>query len=267
MGKPIMISWEDIVFENRNKDYGAYALRYSYPYYLTFAVLIVITLFLSIMFALNRSIEIQPKEKTVRTVNIIGYTELEPPPLIEKIQKAPKTVDDQPKIKEKEVVQQKIEKYVVPEVVVEEVKEEEEMLTMDEVVELLDTDIDFESFKSIGIGEGFGMDGGSGTIFMVVLIPPQFPGGNEAMLRWLAEHGKYPKAAAKFGIEGAVKVEFTVGMDGKLSEVTIVKGLHELCDEEAIRLIKSMPNWTPGISTTGEKVVAKHTIYIDFILD
>lgn len=264
MGKPIMISWEDIVFENRNKDYGAYTLRYGYPYYLTFSALIVIAVFLSSMIVGTRLFKgknIQSKGTT--KIVYIDYTELAPPPPIEKVYVPP------PKKETTVVVQKKVQKYVAPKVVVEEVKEEEEMLTMDEVVDLLDTtEFDFESMGG----------GGEGEVQVVAAPPPlpepepvftgrppAFPGGEEALRRWLEENLKYPATAARMGIEGIVIVEFNVDVDGELIDISIVRSLQKLCDREALRLIKSMPTWTPGESN-GTKVVVKQKLTIPFVL-
>jgi protein TonB len=94
---------------------------------------------------------------------------------------------------------------------------------------------------------------------------PEFPGGKEAMMAWLASHLKYPAAAKRMGIEGKVVVAFMVDENGKISDTSIVVSLHRLCDREAIRLVKSMPDWTPG-ERSGVKSAVECSISVLFDL-
>jgi protein TonB len=94
---------------------------------------------------------------------------------------------------------------------------------------------------------------------------PEFPGGRDAMNAWLASHLKYPKAARRMGIEGKVVVAFTVDEGGKVSDGYIVESLHRLCDREAIRLVESMPDWTPG-ERNGQKSSVECSITVPFDL-
>ncbi len=128
MGKSNTESWEEIVFEYRNKKYGAYLLRYNYPCYLTIAALIVIILFLSGIVATKIFSGKDLHVQEIKTVRVIKYSELSAPPPIEKTYIPPKQIV---------VEQAKVEKYVVPVVTQEEVKEPEEMMTMEEVKENL----------------------------------------------------------------------------------------------------------------------------------
>lgn len=76
---------------------------------------------------------------------------------------------------------------------------------------------------------------------------PEFPGGDEARLKFLRDSLKYPIDARLKGIQGRVYVTFVIERDGSISEVKLLKGIGYGCDEEAIRVVKSMPNWIPGI--------------------
>jgi periplasmic protein TonB len=71
--------------------------------------------------------------------------------------------------------------------------------------------------------------------------------------------------AVRMGIEGKVVVAFMVDENGKISDATIIESLHKLCDQEAIRLVKSMPAWTPG-EKNGVKTTQKYTLPIHFVL-
>jgi TonB family protein len=98
-----------------------------------------------------------------------------------------------------------------------------------------------------------------------VVKGPEFPGGTEALIAWLSSNLYYPVIAAQQGLEGKVVVEFTVGTDGKISNATVVEGVHELLDQEAIRLVMSMPDWKPAESN-GARVVSDYIVPIRFVL-
>ena len=77
-------------------------------------------------------------------------------------------------------------------------------------------------------------------------VMPQFPGGDQAMMDFVAKNVQYPKEAMEKGISGRVFVSFIVEKDGSISETEIVKGIGGGCDEEAVRVVKAMPKWKPG---------------------
>ena len=76
---------------------------------------------------------------------------------------------------------------------------------------------------------------------------PKFPGGEEARNQYLSQNIKYPEEAIKKGQEGTVYVSFIVEKDGSISNVKTLKGIGSSCDEEALRVVKEMPRWTPGL--------------------
>jgi len=75
---------------------------------------------------------------------------------------------------------------------------------------------------------------------------PEFPGGELALRNFLKSKTKYPKKALKKGIQGKVYVNFTVTETGKLEKIYIIRGVDPILDQEALRVIKSMPDWSPG---------------------
>lgn len=83
-------------------------------------------------------------------------------------------------------------------------------------------------------------------IFDIVEDKPSFPGGQNAMYKFLGKGMDYPSKARRMGIEGKVFVQFVVNTDGSVSDVKVIKGIGAGCDEEAARVINSMPKWTPG---------------------
>ena len=91
-----------------------------------------------------------------------------------------------------------------------------------------------------------------------------FPGGKDALDEYIAKHLTYPEEAAEKGISGAVKVEFKVGADGNISNVTAAKKVHPLLDAEAERLVASMPPWNPTI-VNGRKAAYYYEITIQFL--
>ncbi|OQX78524.1 MAG: energy transducer TonB [Bacteroidetes bacterium 4484_249] len=84
------------------------------------------------------------------------------------------------------------------------------------------------------------------VIFTVVESMPAFPGGDAARIKYLNSNIKYPQMARESGIQGRVFVTFVVEKDGRVTDVRVLRGIGGGCDEEAIRVIKNMPNWNPG---------------------
>lgn len=104
-------------------------------------------------------------------------------------------------------------------------------------------------------------------IFTQVDQMPQFPGGEEALLRYLVNTVQYPEVEAKAGIQGKVYVQFTVGKEGSISDVKVMRGVQHGpgLDREAVRAIQAMPKWTPG-RTNGRPVSVRYTLPVIFQL-
>lgn len=79
-----------------------------------------------------------------------------------------------------------------------------------------------------------------------VEIKPEFPGGSCSMLKFINEHRQYPAQAYAVGIEGRVTCSFVVNSDGSVSNISVIKGVEESLNLEAVRLLSEMPSWTPG---------------------
>ena len=101
--------------------------------------------------------------------------------------------------------------------------------------------------------------------FEVVEQMPTFPGGDAALMKYLSENIKYPKAAEKAGEQGRVMVCFTVEKDGAISNVKVARSVTPSLDAEAVRAIKSMPKWSPG-KQGGEFVRVKYIVPVTFRL-
>ena len=103
------------------------------------------------------------------------------------------------------------------------------------------------------------------TVFNIVEEMPKFPGGDEAMFKFIAENVKYPEKAKDEGISGRVFISFVIEKDGSVSNVKVLRGIGGGCDEEAARVISSMPKWKPG-KQKGEFVRVSYQIPIMFKL-
>jgi periplasmic protein TonB len=261
MGKSNYSCWDDAVFECRNKNYGAFSLRSKYPMIKSFAAFLVLFTFLAGMIGPGLFREKEIQNHIVKQVKVLNYNELTAPPPIEKIYIPPKKV----------VVQKvQVKKYVAPVVTKEEVKEPEEIMTVKEVKETPSATAD------AGEGDGdFVVQAAPPEEVKVVepppeepvvAVPPQFPGGDKALVKFLQKKLKYPPMGYNMNMQGTVVVEFTVDMDGNLSDITVVKSLHSIFDQEALRVIKMMPTWTPGVSNKGAKIVTQRKLPIKFVI-
>ena len=103
-------------------------------------------------------------------------------------------------------------------------------------------------------------------VFDVVEVMPQFPGGQIAMLKYIMENIKYPEQAMKEGIQGRVTVRFIVEKDGSISNVKPVLSVHPLLDKEAVRVVESMPKWSPG-KQNGKPVRVRFNVPVMFKLN
>lgn len=90
-------------------------------------------------------------------------------------------------------------------------------------------------------------------VYTIVEVMPEFPGGDESLKEFLAKNIVYPEKAMKYDIQGTVYVQFIVNKNGNIRNALVLRGIGGGCDEEAIRVVKSMPNWKPG--TQNEKPV------------
>lgn len=96
-------------------------------------------------------------------------------------------------------------------------------------------------------------------------VLPEFPGGEKAMMQWIAQNIQYPKEAIDAKIEGSVIVSFFVEKDGSISNAEVIKSVHESLDKEALRVVNAMPKWKPGMEK-GEAVRVKYTVPVTFRL-
>ena len=104
------------------------------------------------------------------------------------------------------------------------------------------------------------------TEFAVVDRAPQFPGGSEALTKFLKDNIKYPVDAEENGIEGRVILSVMIGKDGSVSNVHVVKSVDPTLDKEALRVVRLMPKWIPG-KKNGRATQERYTIPFIFHLE
>ncbi len=102
-------------------------------------------------------------------------------------------------------------------------------------------------------------------IFVVVEDMPHFPGGEAALMNYLAKHIQYPDLAKESGIQGRVFIHFVVEPDGTIDHVKVLRGIGGGCDQEAVRVVKSMPKWVPG-KQRGKPVRVSFNLPVKFTL-
>ena len=261
MAKIDLISneWADIVFENRNKVYGAYQLRRTTGKRNIWSMVFVAAVAAIAYVGLAAYNSYQEAQKAKFEAEMeASLLEAKKEAKVEKKTEAPKVE----KVQQVEKVKSSI--AFTPPVIKKdsEVKPEEEMKTQDELKE---TKTAIGAFDVKGNDEAGGtvlkaveeiatpeppkQDEEQNKIFEVVEQQPSFPGGS--VNGWLSEHIKYPVVAAENGIQGRVVVQFVVEKDGSVSQVKVVRGVDPSLDKEAVRVISSMPKWIPGKQNGG----------------
>lgn len=275
MAKIDLISneWADLVFQGRNKVYGAYQLRRGTSkrniVSMIFVAAVAAVAYLGLA-AYNSYQEAQKAKfeaemeasllDAKKEAKVEKKTETPKVEQVQKVEKVKSSIAFTPPVIKKDS----------------EVKPEEEMKTQDELK---------ETKTAIGAFDVKGNDDAGGTvlkaveeiaapeppkheeeqnkIFEVVEQQPQFPGGS--VNGWLADHLKYPVVAAENGISGRVVVQFVVERDGSVSQVRVVRGVDPSLDKEAQRVISSMPKWIPG-KQNGQAVRSRFTVPVTFRL-
>lgn len=263
----------DILFDGRNKEYGAYELRRSYNKRLTVAISAMILIALLIFLGSVISKEAEKNKKAKMEVQDVKLEEVkeqpknEPPP-----PPPPPKMPEPPKIE--------ITKFTPPKIVKdEEVKEDEKPPEMEKIEEAKIGTINQEGTKDDGIvappveSKGTGdvvapkaVEEDYDKVFTKVENPAEFPGGPDAWRRYLERNLQYPDDAQENGTQGVVKVQFIVDKEGNISEVQALNDPGDGLAEEAVRIIKRGPKWTPA-EQNGRKVIYRHIQAITFRLE
>ena len=267
-------NWTDLVFEGKNKEYGAYVLRRDTGKRNVKAliwVMIGIALIFGIAYA-NLAIQNAMKQ------NAAIETDVELSKLAQK---------KEAKVERKEPIKVEVEQKVVEKVkssvkfTAPEIKKDDEVKPEDEIKSQDDLS---KTNTAIGTFDVKGNDEAEGEVlkakevvvdekpkeeetkvFDVVEQMPSFPGGDAELMKFLNTHIKYPVVAEENGIQGRVVATFVVERDGSISDVKVIKSVDPSLDKEAIRVLKSMPKWIPG-KQNGSAVRVKYTVPVTFKL-
>ena len=265
---PIPSTLDDIVFEHRNKAYGAYELRTQYTTNINRALLIGVGFFGLML--LTNFLFAREKEKMEQIV-VVDLTARdiidEPLPELEK----PREIEPP-----KPIEQVKTIAFLIPEVV-EETDKETPPPTPDEMENAVISNKTQDGIETNEIAAEPPTDVKSvekvivelpedNTPFTTVEVQPSFMGGNSEMYKFLGKNLKYPSAAQRANIQGKVFLSFIVEKDGSITDIETMKGIGFGCDEEAMRVVKLMPKWIAG-KQNGRNVRVKFTIPVFFRLD
>ena len=284
MAKQINLSsreWCDLVFEGKNKDFGAYVIRTESTKRHNLAV----------MWALVGSLAV-----AALTVGLIQANKyLEERRLAEKGEQVEVLIEMPPEAEEPEPQQERLEQEkpeVLPEEVLNTIKVTELAIVEDDMVnkedEIKTQEEQIESMHSAGsVDFDQGTDNKIVTrefknevvveekaeqpkevveqVFKSVEQMPQFPGGEAALMKYLASHINYPPMAAENNVQGKVIVQFVVDKTGKVGEVAVVRSVDKDLDREAVRVCQSLPKFTPG-RQNGRAVSVWYTLPIQFKL-
>lgn len=245
--------FDDIIFENRNKEYGAFELRKNYPAITCYSILGVMGLSIALVIILSFSVE---KESVANTPDPI-VSIFKPDPAVIDLDKL-KPAD--PEIPKPEGIKHS---YLPP-----------------EIVEKVDSgnigmaaNVTYDTIQNRPVDEKVIFETNTDPVVpsvepeprVIVEEMPVFPGGTEALLKLIAESIKYPLDAAENNIQGRVTVKFVVSSDGSVTRIVVIGKVHPSLDEEAVRVISALPKWKPG-RQNGEAVPVYYSIPVNFRL-
>jgi protein TonB len=258
--RKLVPDFDDLLFELRNKDYGAYQLRKRYSSVLITGI-IVSSLSFSLAIIIPFIISFKPERIVGGGMNYVQVRmeNLETPE--EKL-----VVPPAPPPPEAARIPE-IAKYVPPVVVDTILTYEEPQATMDDLLSQPSGD---EEEVVAGTGNGdelfLGQDGSeTDEPFVLVEVMPAFKGGDLGKFRdWVSKRTNYPPEAYENNIKGTVFLTFIVEKDGSVTNVTVLKGVDPLLDNEAVRAISESPKWSPGLQR-GQPVRVRFQIPMSFM--
>ncbi len=249
-------------YSNGYLAYGVEDRKSLYTRYVVYSMSIASTLLLGIILYPIVKELLQKKEVEkikVETPRVVNYSQLSAPPPIDLEKPEPELFKAPPKAKQVKFIQPVAKKD-------EEVLEEENIPTMDEMENVQISTIESEGIDSIIVDEVLTIEEPvQEEAFSFVEVMPSFEGGDSELLKYLGDNLKYPKVAKDVNAEGVVFLQFVVEADGSIAEVKVLRSVFEPLDQEAIRVIKSMPKWIPG-KQNGKNLRVLYTIPIRFDL-
>ena len=244
---------DDIVFESRNKNYGAYYIRKKYNKNLTramsisVAALLLATIIPFIIFKEARSVNIERNVGAVFPGLTPPRDEPPPPP---------------PPPPPAAVIEQRV-RFTAPRVTTDSV-EDTHLLNPDDYNQPLAPPPP-ETTDPIAVVEPVAVIQQTAPILTIVELMPSFEGGEDVMYRWLGENVVYPQIARETGIQGTVVITFVVEKDGTITGQQLLRDIGGGCGEEAMRVVKLMPKWKAG-RQNGTPVRVQFNLPIRFTL-
>lgn len=276
MAKIDLISrdWTEMVFEGRNKEYGAYRLRKNAGKRNLYSLITIFIAALAIWGGISLVKFVESRTKSVAQTSVAEISALNQPKKKAEVKQQKKVKLEQPE-KVVERVKSSV-KFTAPVIKNDdEVKPEDELKTQDELM---------STKTAIGALDVKGNDDANGEVlkikeavaqpepkpevekvFDVVEQMPSFPGGPSALMEWLSNNVKYPVVAQENGVQGRVVVSFVVERDGSITDVKVVRGVDPSLDKEASRVVRAMPRWIPG-KQNGSAVRVKYNVPVAFRL-
>ncbi|MCI7312622.1 MAG: TonB family protein [Prevotella sp.] len=276
MAKIDLISrdWTEMVFEGRNKEYGAYRLRKNAGKRNLYSLITIFIAALAIWGGISLVKFVESRTKSVAQTSVAELSALNQPKKKAEVKQQKKVKLEQPE-KVVERVKSSV-KFTAPVIKKDdEVKPEDELKTQDELM---------STKTAIGALDVKGNDDANGEVlkikeavaqpepkpevekvFDVVEQMPSFPGGPSALMEWLSNNVKYPVVAQENGVQGRVVVSFVVERDGSITDVKVVRGVDPSLDREASRVVRAMPRWIPG-KQNGSAVRVKYNVPVAFRL-
>lgn len=278
-------TFNDIIFEHRNKQYGAYVIRNQYETAMRKATVSAVALFLLLICVplLAAKFSTKEEEHLIETTFCPMSFDLT-------IKTPPKALPKPPAPVPPQAPKQATFKYVVPVIVKDNTpiaKDDNLTLPPDNAIAAIKTQTGTQTGAISGTENPNGDNttitdelplvvvekpkttaaAVDTTTYTVVMIEqqPTFPDGEAALFKYFANNLKYPAMARESSIEGTVYVQFTIAKDGSITGTKVLRGIGGGCNEEAIRVINAMPNWKPG-RQQGNAVKVKYTLPIKFRL-
>lgn len=268
--------WVDMVFDGKNKSYGAFQLRKGTSgRNIKSLIILVIAAALVGGFLAWKVIEQKQAEQQAAYMEAMELSKLQ-----KEAKKQEKKEVIKPKVEpKKEIpVARQTQKFTAPVIKKDElVKEENQIKQMDKLDDKVAVgtenhegtkDRNVEAVRNdiaVNTPPPAPKEEVTNKVFDVVEVMPSFPGGQGALMSYLSSHTKYPVVAQENGVQGRVTVSFVVERDGSITDVHVVRSVDPSLDREAARVISSMPNWQPG-KQNGSAVRVKFNVPVQFKL-
>lgn len=253
----------NLVFEKRNKAYGAFLIRNDYLRALFIALAVAVGILITALAIPYINRWMNQAEETAMDMTKEVVIDLKEPPPVDETEPPPPPPPPPPPVME-------TIKFTPPEVTEEELPEDEIPPPQEQLSETNVGEKTQEGEKGLDlapIDDNSAIGNGPEEIFTIVEEMPQFPGGEQAMIKYIYDNIKYPPLAREAGITGTVYISWVVNREGKVTNVEILRGVKggKDLDKEAERVIGSMPGWKPG-KQNGRPASVKYNMPIKFSL-